>query len=390
MAALAETMNTMVVRLREQIQDGRRAAQRAGGRAAEHGGRRAHARQSGRHAEPESGRADKCSKLDPAKVRGRPIHEVMRKADVLTFVEKVLSSTVPDAGRHRGLRQATSTTSRRTATCSATPAKSASACWWCFRDVTQLRHLENVRRDFVANASHELRTPVTSIKGFVETLLDGGLDDRENAERFLRIVLDQANRLAAIINDILSLARVEKDSADQNVILERGPIRDVLDAAVAMCGRQAEAKSIRLAIHCDPDLEADINPGLLEQAVVNLIDNAVKYSPDRQASVEVTAAAENDAVADPRDRSRFRHRGPGTCRGCSSGFTAPIRAAAASSAAPAWAWPSPSTSPWPTAARFRSRARSAKGAPSPSVCRMRAVTTPTTWREHDDSLTSRS
>ncbi len=164
-----------------------------------------------------------------------------------------------------------------------------------FRDVTRLRHLENVRRDFVANASHELRSPVTSIKGFVETLLEGGLEDRANAERFLRIILDQANRLGAIINDILSLARVEKESADQSVVLERGPIRQVLDAAVGMCQRQAAAKSIALAVDCDPQLAADINPSLLEQAVTNLIDNAVKYSPEG-ASVEVTAVEENGDV----------------------------------------------------------------------------------------------
>ena len=238
--------------------------------------------------------AGQMFQLDPAKARGRPIHEVLRKADVLDFAETVLSSALPlqkdiviyDKDRH--FLTAYGNLLRNTR-------EERIGVLLVFRDVTQLRYLENVRRDFVANASHELRTPVTSIKGFVETLLDGGLEDRANAHRFLQIILDQANRLGAIINDILSLARVEKDSADQSVVLQCGPIREVLDAAVGMCDRQAQQKSIRLAVACNADLTADINPGLLEQAVTNLIDNAVKYSPP-DASVEVTAAKENGGV----------------------------------------------------------------------------------------------
>jgi two-component system, OmpR family, phosphate regulon sensor histidine kinase PhoR len=238
--------------------------------------------------------AGQLFQLDPAKVRGRPIHEVLRKADVLEFVENVLSDALPsqkdiviyDKDRHFLTAYGNALLNTR---------EERIGVLLVFRDVTQLRRLENVRRDFVANASHELRTPVTSIKGFVETLLDGGLEDRENARRFLQIVLDQANRLGAIITDILSLARVEKDSADRSVVLERGPIREVLDAAAVMCGRQAGEKSIHLNVACDLALTAEINPSLLEQAVVNLIDNAIKYSPSG-ASVEVAAAQEGGDV----------------------------------------------------------------------------------------------
>jgi two-component system phosphate regulon sensor histidine kinase PhoR len=292
-AMLAETLNTMAVRLRQQLETSsvQRNEQDAVLFSMEEGvltlGNQGRILNLNRA-------AGQMFQLDPAKVRGRPIHEVLRKADVLKFVENALSSALPlqediviyDKDKHfltaygNVLRNAQ---------------EERIGVLVVFRDVTRLRHLENVRRDFVANASHELRTPVTSIKGFVETLLEGGLEDRENAQRFLRIVLDQASRLGAIIDDILSLARVEKDSTDRNVVLERGPIRAVLDAAIGMCRQQAEAKSIRLAVNCDPDLAADINVGLLEQAVVNLIDNAVKYSPSG-ASVEVTAVEENGEV----------------------------------------------------------------------------------------------
>jgi len=234
--------------------------------------------------------------LEAATAAGRPIQEVLRKADVLNFVENVLHGATLPLQEDIVIYDK----DKRFLTASGNVLRNARderiGVLIVFRDVTRLRRLENVRRDFVANASHELRTPVTSIKGFVETLLEGGLDDRENARRFLKIVLDQANRLGAIINDILSLARVEKDAADQNVSLERGPIRAVLESAAALCSRQAEQKSMRLVVDCDPNLSAPINAGLLEQAVVNLIDNAVKYSPSG-AAVEVAAAREGGEVA---------------------------------------------------------------------------------------------
>jgi two-component system, OmpR family, phosphate regulon sensor histidine kinase PhoR len=292
-AALAETLNSMAAQLHEQIETNtvQRKEQEAVLFSMEEGvltldnqGNILNLNRA----------ADQMFQLDPTKVRGRPIHEVLRKADVLAFVEKALSSALPlqedimiyDKERH--FLTAYGNVLRDTR-------DERIGVLVVFRDVTQLRRLENVRRDFVANASHELRTPVTSIKGFVETLLEGGLEDRENAHRFLRIILDQANRLGAIINDILSLARVEKDSADQSVVLQHGSIREVLDAAVAMCGRQAGEKSIRLAVDCDAELTADINPGLLEQAVTNLIDNAVKYSQSG-AAVEVSAGRESGDV----------------------------------------------------------------------------------------------
>jgi two-component system phosphate regulon sensor histidine kinase PhoR len=149
-------------------------------------------------------------------------------------------------------------------------------------DVTQLKRLENVRRDFVANVSHELRTPVTSIKGFVETLLDGAMDHREDAERFLRIVAAQADRLNAIIEDLLTLSRIEQEEKQIEIALETARLQNVLAAAIQVCQFKADEKEIVLALSCDDNLQARINPVLLEQAVANLIDNAVKYSPNRQ------------------------------------------------------------------------------------------------------------
>jgi two-component system, OmpR family, phosphate regulon sensor histidine kinase PhoR len=162
-------------------------------------------------------------------------------------------------------------------------------------DVTRLNKLEQVRRDFVANVSHELRTPVTSIKGFVETLLDGALAHPEHAERFLRIVAVQADRLNSIIEDLLTLARIEQESEKVEIVLRPSPVLAVLEAAVNTCRLKADEQQVRLEILCDADLTAPINAALLEQAVVNLVDNAVKYSPPG-AAVRLIARRDADSV----------------------------------------------------------------------------------------------
>ncbi len=155
-------------------------------------------------------------------------------------------------------------------------------------DVTRIKRLENVRRDFVANVSHELKTPVTSIKGFVETLLDGAMQSPEDAERFLGIIASQADRLGGIIEDLLTLSRVEQETEKAEILLERGRLEELLRSAVGFCEMKAHEKGIRVDLACEPGLEALLNPPLLEQAIVNLIDNAIKYSPEGE-TVQVEA-----------------------------------------------------------------------------------------------------
>ncbi len=145
-------------------------------------------------------------------------------------------------------------------------------------DVTDIERLEMVRRDFVANVSHELKTPVASIKGFVETLLDGAMDDPADTRRFLEIVARQADRLASIIEDLLALSRIEQSEGVGNLPLEKARIGDIFTAVVADCGPRAHERSIALETRCAEDVTAEVNPPLLEQAVINLVDNAIKYS----------------------------------------------------------------------------------------------------------------
>ncbi len=158
-------------------------------------------------------------------------------------------------------------------------------------DVTDIERLENVRRDFVANVSHELKTPVASIKGFVETLLDGADNDPVNARRFLEIISRQADRLASIIEDLLSLSRIEQSEGEGTLPLERSRIADIFASVVADCGPRADERCIQFETRCLEDLVADVNPPLLEQAVINLVDNAIKYS-DPGDTVRLEAAVE--------------------------------------------------------------------------------------------------
>jgi len=144
---------------------------------------------------------------------------------------------------------------------------------------TQLDSLENLRREFVANVSHELKTPVTSIQGFAETLLEGARDNPEDLDRFLRIIARQSGRLADIIDDLLTLSRLESAPLDELLAVDRYVLRDILESCRESCRGRAEAKDIAIIVDCSGEVEVMADRSLLTQAVINLIENAVKYSP---------------------------------------------------------------------------------------------------------------
>lgn len=155
-------------------------------------------------------------------------------------------------------------------------------------DITNVKKLETVRQDFISNVSHELKTPITSIQGFVETLLEDELDDPEEIKNFLLIIKKHIGRLKSIIEDLLSLSRLEQDVARSEISFTSTNIKDILKTAVQTCEMKAKSKSITLNLACDEDMQAVINPLLIEQAVINLIDNAIKYS-DEHCTVSVSA-----------------------------------------------------------------------------------------------------
>ncbi|MEJ2542492.1 MAG: ATP-binding protein [Calditrichaceae bacterium] len=158
-------------------------------------------------------------------------------------------------------------------------------------DVTRLRRLEVVRRDFVANVSHEIRTPLTSIKGFIETLLDGAIEEPETAKRFLKIMIKQSNRLNSIIEDLLTLASIEESEKRQAVQFSKAKIKTVIESALSVCHPRAQNKNISLTVAGDEKIELVMNATLVEQALVNLIDNAIKYSAEN-TTVEIESSIE--------------------------------------------------------------------------------------------------
>ncbi len=162
-------------------------------------------------------------------------------------------------------------------------------------DVTQLRRLENMRKDFVANVSHEIKTPLTAIKGFVETLHRGNVDDPQETERFLGIIQKHVDRLSSIIDDLLSLSRIEQEDERQAIEFENKSISDIFQSAVQICRSKAEEKNIAINLTCEESLNALIDPTLLEQAVVNLLDNAIKYSEPASA-IHLTANLDDSEV----------------------------------------------------------------------------------------------
>ena len=172
-----------------------------------------------------------------------------------------------------------------------------------FHDITELRHLEKIRQDFVANVSHELRTPISSIKGYAETLLEGALDDKDNAREFIGIILQDSNRLASLINDLLDLSRIESGKMKMAFLPQDAAL--LIKRAVAIMDNQAKVKSIALKLDLTfaPSAEGGSAYGgkikadeaRFSQVMINLLDNAIKYTQEG-GSVTVSSKAVNDAL----------------------------------------------------------------------------------------------
>ncbi|MCC7442110.1 MAG: PAS domain S-box protein [Bdellovibrionales bacterium] len=246
---------------------------------------------------------------------GRPVRETIRLADLHALIE--LASD-PGDGRviERELVVRTGVGGERLVQAHGTALRGAQGsrigALLVFNDLTRLRELESHRREFVSNVSHELRTPLTSIQGFVETLLDGGKREPGEVARFLEIIRRQAGRLHAIVEDLLNLSRIEADAERDEIPLAAGLVRPILVAAVEVCAPRAQEKGISLELECAEGLKALMNAPLLEQAVINLVDNAVKYT-ESQRPVRITAREARGAEG-PRVMVAVRDEGAGIPR----------------------------------------------------------------------------
>ncbi len=220
-----------------------------------------------------------------AEARGRPCADVFRHQQLNELVSAILSTrtnqedeiVLTPTGRCLHVQASVAGGERENEACAVL----------VFHDITELRRLEKIRKDFVANVSHELRTPLTSIKGYVEALLDGAKDDPEVSTKFLGIILTQSDRLNLIIEDLLELSKIESG----RVSFKQDPIdiRNVIERTLSMIKPLADKKGHRLVSVIDdqlPTLAGDEDR--LVQVLTNLLDNAVKYTPE-QGTITVAA-----------------------------------------------------------------------------------------------------
>lgn len=162
------------------------------------------------------------------------------------------------------------------------------------QDVTEQQKLEMMRREFVANVSHELRTPITSIKSYAETLLDGTLDDSETAQRFLKVIDSEADRMTRLVKDLLELSRIDNMQMQWNI--RKFEVEDLIREVAGKMKMEADIKGQSLKVLADdeiPVIEGDRDR--LEQVFINLISNAIKYTP-AGGSIRISAGSKSSCV----------------------------------------------------------------------------------------------
>ncbi|HUO78011.1 MAG TPA: ATP-binding protein [Thermodesulfovibrionales bacterium] len=151
-------------------------------------------------------------------------------------------------------------------------------------DITRLKHLEEMRKDFVANVSHEIKTPITAIKGFAETLLDGAIDDKENARKFLETIKNHSERLNSLVSDLLTLSRIEMGDIDLHK--HNVNINNIIDTVFTTLRDKAEAKGLFLKKALPPEpFEISADRDKLIQVLLNLVDNGIKFSDEGGVTV---------------------------------------------------------------------------------------------------------
>lgn len=159
-------------------------------------------------------------------------------------------------------------------------------------DISTLKKLETMRTDFVANVSHELKTPLTSIRGFAETLLDGGMDDTRHAGKFIGTILNNALRLGRLVDDLLALSNIELGKIKLN--MEFFPLLDSVLAVVSTLKPKAEEKGLELNVAISNEVKVRADKDRLEQVLMNLVDNAIKFT--EKGSVAISAGMKGDMV----------------------------------------------------------------------------------------------
>ncbi|QKY69655.1 two-component system histidine kinase PnpS [Lentibacillus sp. CBA3610] len=148
-------------------------------------------------------------------------------------------------------------------------------------DITHLKKLELMRKDFVANVSHELKTPITSISGFAETLLNGAMKDEDTLQHFLTIIHDESTRLQELIEDLLKLSRLEKDNFE--LVRTTVDIDRLVEEVIPIISQRAEKKTIDLKVDVQNEITLEADAQQVKQIIINLLSNAISYTPENGA-----------------------------------------------------------------------------------------------------------
>jgi two-component system phosphate regulon sensor histidine kinase PhoR len=249
--------------------------------------------------------AEQTLHISAAASRGRLIQEALRQPDLNRFVADAIDSA-GGLSREFELRAPLRATVQATSEPLKGPGDEPAGILIILNDVTQLRRLEQIRSDFAANVSHELRTPITTIKGYVDTMLEVGVTDSARTMKFLDVIRGNTERLAAIIEDLLALSRLEQHGVRETLAMTEVAAPAVVEAVVRDYRAAADARDITIHTDLPDDLTFLGNRQLVEQALANLVSNAIRYSPGG-TPVSITARRRNGryveiAVAD---------RGPG-------------------------------------------------------------------------------
>ena len=222
---------------------------------------------------------------------GRLLIEVSRQSGLLRIVQQVLAKRQTLTAEIE-----IPTRTPRTFAVTATPVDTGGAAGavLVLHDVSEIRRLERVRRDFVANVSHEFKTPLTAIRGFAETLLGGAMRDKQNSLRFLQIIRDHAVRMGRLTEDLLKLSLIEAGKLELN--MQPVSVAELIDPSVEIIRPRAEQKGLTLVTECPSALPPVLGDGnRLREVIQNLLDNAVQYTPSG-GCIRVHASSADGAV----------------------------------------------------------------------------------------------
>jgi two-component system phosphate regulon sensor histidine kinase PhoR len=234
---------------------------------------------------------EKMFNISEQDAEGKLFLEIIRNNDIADIINYVLKN-----GKFKSCELSLVWPVQRMFEINATPIfekNSVSGCLLVIHDITQIRRLETMRKDFVANVSHELKTPLTSIKGFVETLLEGALEDKENSRHFLQIIQDHANQLDNLVNDLLDLSHLE--SQEIKLETQSFDLKGLTDDILAGFKSQLKRKSIKAENILSGGLIVKADKNKIGQVLTNLMDNAIKFNQEK-GSVKIYSQDLDDKI----------------------------------------------------------------------------------------------